>query len=118
MFLFLYYSGRNDVQLGTTFVRIFPGPPNQRQLVTFSLLVDSTAQELDETFTITFTIIISNFGSISNPTIIRNTLQGTIVDRNGTYPTSIVHMIMVGGRRDCSILVVQWNLTWSRFIKK
>ena len=85
--VFLYYTGRNDVQLGTTFIRIFQSDPDPRQLVTFSLLVDSTAQELDETFTITFTISISNFGSISPPPEIRNTLQGTIVDRNGTYST-------------------------------
>ena len=85
--VFLYYTGRNDVQLGTTFIRIFPSDQNPRQLVRFSLLVDSTAQELDETFNITFTITTSDFGSISPPPIIRNTLQGTIVDRNGTYPT-------------------------------
>ena len=77
-----YHTGRSDVQLGTTFVRIFPGPPNQTQLVTFSLLVDSTAQELDETFTITFRITTPN-----PPLVISNVLHGTIVDRNGMYPT-------------------------------
>ena len=63
-------------------MRIFPNDP-PTQLITFSLLVDSTAQELDETFNITFTITASNFESISPPPIIRNNLQATIMDSNG-----------------------------------
>ena len=97
--MLIYYTGRGDVQLGTTFIRIFPSDQNPRQLVTFSLLVDSTAQELDETFTITFTITTSNFGSISPPPIIRNTLQGTIVDRNGMYLTSSMSSYYIRERR-------------------
>ena len=91
LLFFVYYTGRNDVQLGTTFIRIFPSDQNPRQLVTFSLLVDSTAQELDETFNITFIVITSNFGRINPPPIIRNTLQGTIVDRNSTYVSNLAN---------------------------
>ena len=78
----LYYTGRGDVQLVTSFIRIIPSDQNPRQLVTFSLLVDSTAQELDETFNITFRITTPN-----PPPVMSNVLQGTIVDRNGMYPT-------------------------------
>ena len=81
----LFITGRGDIRLVTSFIRIFPSDQNPRQLVRFDLLIDSTAQELDETFTITFAITTSDFESISPPLEIRNTLQGTIVDNNGMY---------------------------------
>ena len=69
--------GKSDVTLLTTQIKFLSDEP---QDVEFSFNVDSIAQELEETFAITFEISGGRFDESAN---IRNRLEGVIIDSTG-----------------------------------
>ena len=84
MLLIASLSGLGDVRiLGGHNVTISPNSYD-RQEVTLAFLVDSVAQEGDETFNLTLTLNPSNTVPSSSPILI-NQLQGIIIDNDGMF---------------------------------
>ena len=73
----LYFVGEDDVRV-TTFFRSFPPRSTTVDTVTFSLQLDSVAQEINETFTLKLNYDTSLFG-LPTDTVV-DELVVTIID--------------------------------------